>query len=259
MAKAQTNDPIEKEMINLMNLKPGESADFLHLTVYNVDLKSQGPFEKDPKHPEATYIHGINEPCRFKIGDDYYKESLKKAHYGVYAICHDADEDYSGIKALAIATIRPDGKSAYINLICNANHSDFYGNMYKVPFGEVMLLSLLSFLHTLGIQDIYNHASNIDLIKHYSRNGWLIDSVGHCDGDPIATHFATLTPDNATSYVQELEKDGKIKICPKKGYPMKLCKYNLNTIFGTILPVVQQKHKEALEGEINMDQICNFA
>ena len=253
--KAQSNDKLEQQMVKVVNLKPGENTELLHLQVYLVDLKKDGPFTANPMKPGLKWINSPNQPCRWTIGDSYYDKALKDADFGVFAICDDGN--YSGYMSFAIGKIL-DAQSCYIHLICNAEQG--YPINLKVPFGEIMLLSLLNHFYSLGVKHAFNHASNIDLVPHYARNKWSIMSEGsNCDDkDDIAEQFNVLPFSDTKAFVEDLESKGTVKRV-KSGYPMKLCNYNFNEMFGRLLSLSQKKYKEAVDKGIDLSKVCDFA
>ena len=279
--KPRGNSVLEQQMVRVMNLNPGENTELLHLQVYMVDLKKDGPLKANPMNPGLTWTDNLRMACRWVISETYYQEALKNADFGVFAICDkyedpDSSNDlesrwpspadfsessenetyngFSGPQSFAIGKMLPDGQSCYIDLICNAKNVNL-----KVPFGEIMLLSLLNHFHYLGAKHAFNHAANIDLIPHYARNTWSIQTKGtNCDDkDDIAEQFNALPYSETKEFVEDLESKGSVDVT-SSGYPMKLCNYNFNEMFGRLLSLSQKKHREAIDKGLDLSTVCYF-
>lgn len=229
-------------MTQIVNMQPGDKVKFLDTyDIYFVDLRKTDRNLAniiDNPGPGYKFIDGINETCRWSITDKYFKETVEQCDYAMIAVVmDDADPRFKYYGAKAFAFIKADApsdpKGCYLKLVCNAGIWTENAGDVKLRLGHLMFLGLLNYAQKhLGKQHVYNHASNLGLIPYYGRNGWVPSDVacGESDyGDGFPSELDKMSP-----YVQELEKQGKIKPT-SHGYKMKLCDPVFQVMFEDLL------------------------
>ena len=282
-AKVVYGHPIEKEMIDVVNLKPGESTKFLFYRVYFIDLKASPFLTQDPEHPKNRFITTIEEPCRWAIKQDYFQEVLRDSEYAIVCICNDGS-DWSGMKSFVLAKRDPhDPKGIYIHLTCNneltkcMSIEDFgqrplpadarrLGKTICVPIkirtGILLKIAMFNYAkHHLGIDHAYNAASSINLVKVYKNDGYSLRTTNCDEDDDISLQFNELASDQLLEYTESQVKAGRYKKDLSDSYPMKLCKYNFNSMFKVLLSNTIKIYDNLLSIGVDLHNadMCQFA
>lgn len=265
IARVVYDDPIEKEMIDVVNLKPGESVDFLFYRVYFYDLMKHTFPQSDPKYPEKNFLSGISELCRWSIDEQYFNKSLKNAEYAIVAIC--SDDNYSGIKTLILARRDfQDPNGVYLDLMCNADlaaETDKAEKGYinlRIRTAQLLMLTMFNYSREyLKATHAYNAAATTDLVSFYGRNGWVPRTRDCSKDDELAREFATLDYGDIDEFVKKMESQRRIKKDTSGSYPMKLCNYNFNNMFSELLIHTHDILKYLDQFDIDLNDFCNFA
>ena len=282
-AKVVYGHPIEKEMIDVVNLKPGESTKFLFYRVYFIDLKTSPFLTQDPEHPKNKFITEIEQPCRWSIKPAYFQEVLSDSEYAIVCICNDGT-NWSGIMSFLLAKRDPlDPKGIYIHLTCNnaltkeMSIEDFgqrplpadakkYGKAIVLPIkirtGLLLKIAMFNYAkHHLGIVHAYNAASNIELVKVYKKDGYSLRTTNCDEDDDISLQFNELASDKLVDYVESQVKSGRYKTDLSGSYPMKLCKYNFNSMFKALLTntIKIYDNLSSIGVDLHNPDMCEFA
>lgn len=242
---------LESEMLNVVNLKPGENTKFLFYTVYCSDLKISPPID----------IKYFTEICRWSIDDDYLNDALKKAEYIMYATCTSSSQNITGIKAFALMNSdTTDSDAMYLSLLCNAEiYSDEHDRYVHLRLGQLMFLGLLNYSRIyLGKKHVYNHAGDINLVSLYGRNHWKLgDKL--CDQlDEVSINFPKPSDyQKMEAYTLDFISKGKI-IQTNHGTKMKLCNFNFNILFAELMEHTYTVINSFPHGTIN-NTLCHFA
>jgi hypothetical protein len=280
-AQVVYGNPIEKEMIDVVNLNPGESTKFLFYRVYFIDLKASPFLTQDPEHPKNKFLTSIDEPCRWDIKQGYFQKVLRDSEYAIVCICNDGSK-WSGIKSFVLAKRDPlDPKGIYIHLTCNnkltKDIEDFrqsplpasakrWRKTISVPIkirtGMLLTLAMFNYAkHHLGIHHAYNAAASINLVKVYKNDGYSLRTTNCDEDDDISLQFNELPSDQLLEYTESQVKSGRYKKDLSDSYPMKLCKYNFNSMFKVLFDNTIQIYDNLLSIGVDLHNadMCKFA
>ena len=119
-AKPVLGIPIEKDMIKVVNLAPGQSAPFLFYTIHFIDLKNPIGFDKDSI---KKIVKGSATICRRVSGGlslSYLEKSVERSSYLLVAI--NTKSGTVGSILLAERD-RDDPTGIYVDAVCNTPHA----------------------------------------------------------------------------------------------------------------------------------------
>jgi hypothetical protein len=262
MAQVYYGHPLEKEMVSVVNLQPGENTKFLHLRIYFIHLEKHGNERypsKDPLHPELPFIDDNDESCHWTIGSAYFEEAKAKADYAIVAICNT--EKYSGIKSFILGhRDKSDPSGMHISLVCNSSVVDIDSEPVKLRIGQLLQLTLLNYAFTkFGMTYAYNNACSSTVAVQYGRNGWLPSSTNCGTPDVVADKFPTKYS-LMKSYIDKKIEEKQI-VPTNVGIRMKLCKRTFNDSFRELLHHTIDVMNELLERhpDLDINTLCDFA
>ena len=222
--------------MNIANLKPGEQEDFLGLTFRF--LLPEEKLSRDVLFSPITLCDG-------KLDSDYIAKAYRSCPYKIIIGCSRKEtvlsrpkklpsqtstqwgmippkpyehNDMKGVIGICFAKPYLDG--IYISLICA---STYYENkIVSTKLGLILQVTMLNFaVNHLGLKNAYNDAANKDLVKYYSKLGWVLSNQP-CDvDDPLAIQFQRAN--DFQSFMNSVQVD---EIKTNHGYPMRLCNIN---------------------------------
>lgn len=260
-AKVVFGHPVEREMINVCNLLPGQRTKFLFMTVYFVDLHKQSFPETDEDNPTYKYLkNAFKDACGMRPGaagvnKKYIEKSVARGDYAMLAMCGDPVNKESGGKAFLIATLdKQDPKGIYVDLVCNSQLNVDTTSVkkgfiqIKIRTGQLLQLAMLHYANKhLNITHAYNAAADLDLVRFYSRNGWSLRTANCDENDEVSREFNEVVPDKKIQYAEKQEKAGRFTRDREKSWPMKLCSYKFNTLFAELLAHTLEQYSIAME------------
>jgi hypothetical protein len=137
MAKATVvfGIPIEEEMINVVNLEPGKSAQFLFYTVHFVDLHDPKTFPQEPENLLELVANSFSSICNkgtSGLTGSFLRKAIDKSRYIIVAIGASGN-----IGSFLLA--RPDTqdpKGIYVEASCNATNALYRENPLVVEKTE---------------------------------------------------------------------------------------------------------------------------
>jgi len=127
VAKSVIGIPIEQEMLNVVNLKPGQSAPFLYYNVYFIDLQNPIGFEEDIDILLKNTHFICNRLEGGGISANYVRDAQANSRYLVVAINKTASREKRhmgqvGAFVLAIQD-KTDPEGIYVEASCNIRSS----------------------------------------------------------------------------------------------------------------------------------------
>ena len=124
MAQAQAKPvlgiPIEKDMIKVVNLAPGESAPFLFYTVHFIDLKNPIGFDKEQikKFVKSSVL--ICKRVSSGLSLSYLEKSVERSSYLLVAI----NKESGTVGSILLAKRdRDDPTGIYVDSVCNTPYA----------------------------------------------------------------------------------------------------------------------------------------
>ena len=128
MAKAVLGIPIEKDMIKVVNLKPGESAPFLFYTIHFVDLQNPIGFDEEQIKKIIKETQPIcNRGSLGNIPLSYMEKSLARSRYMLFAINNGPISIKFGMSLGSIVLAVPDRddpEGIYVHASCNTTSAN---------------------------------------------------------------------------------------------------------------------------------------
>ena len=133
MAQAVLGIPIEQDMINVVNLKPGESAPFLFYTIHFVDLKNPIGFDEDRIKKIIKDSYKICKR-RGSLPLSYLEKSVARSRYMLVAINNNGLSNTGSV--LMAVRDRDDPEGIYVHASCNTEFA--YVKRKKHPLYKQM-------------------------------------------------------------------------------------------------------------------------
>ena len=131
MAQAVLGIPIEHDMINVVNLKPGESAPFLFYTIHFVDLQNPIGFDEEQIKKIIKETRPIcNRGSLGNLPLSYMEKSLARSRYMLVAINNGPISIKFGMSLGSIVLAVPDHddpEGIYVHASCNTTSANLRG------------------------------------------------------------------------------------------------------------------------------------
>ena len=272
------------DLKKLFNLNPGQSKTFLNYTFRFLEIGEKWPSTIMKDVTKIAFSSNFQEPCRWKINEQYFKKALEKSKYIIIVTCkaHPDSIIEEGVVGFILANdVRDNG--IYIGLTCASKiSSDKYyeeldATIPEIPeddidkrsknkerrlqivntsrfnfrLGLILRIMMLSYAFRINRIHAYNHASNKDLVPVYKRIGWNLSNKPCKDRDLIEDDFKKLkNKEDIIKYVEGVEKT-------KDGYAMRLCNYNIGYLQKYTLIKVEEKLRRY--NFIKYNDLCFFA
>jgi hypothetical protein len=119
-AKPFLGIPIEKDMINVVNLAPGESAPFLFYTIHFIDLKNPIGFDKDKIKQIIKDSTSICRRGSAGLPLSYLEKAVEKSRYLLVAINNNESLTVGSILLAVPDSNDPAG--IYVDASCNTDN-----------------------------------------------------------------------------------------------------------------------------------------
>ena len=166
---------------DLFNIKPGDHYKFFgfHMKFYDFDIPDHN------KYKDILKKMNISNPCQWKIKKEYFYDAVDKSRFAITLTYFDGKEYIDSFILCDQLSIN----ELYVSLTCSrpifsekkyneaiafdvSNKGNFNKGNINMSFGLFLRCVILTYAKSIGFTNVYNDASESDLIPYYTRFGF---------------------------------------------------------------------------------------
>jgi hypothetical protein len=227
---------------DLFSMTPGEYYTFFnyHMKFYDFDNPEHKPYK------DILKKQNVDNPCQLSIQADYFKTAVDKSRFAIVITFYDKDyfgNELEHIDSFILCDYDTSSKELYVSLTCSRkifsqtkydeavtanpeNEGNTETGLINISFGLLLRCIMLKYAKTIGITDVYNHASSDDLIPYYTRFGFRLGNEKCGVKDTITENHELAIKTKKTQQFYDSLKSSQTK----RGFRMKLCGNEYDTM-----------------------------
>lgn len=166
---------------DMFNITPGDYYTFFgfHMKFYDFDIPDHN------KYKDILKKTNIGEPCQWKIQKEYFYNAVDKSRFAITLTYFDGKEyidsfilcDQLSINELYVSLtcsrkIFSDEKYEEAIALDKSNKGNLNKGNINMSFGLFLRCVILTYAKSIGFTNVYNDASESDLIPYYTRFGF---------------------------------------------------------------------------------------